>query len=126
MEKIYRQKLVLLQVSNEQKVNTFIGNFAKTSFELKRIFDCHDFLDLKCNIDFKDENEMDCKSYKSNAYCTKQGEEGSGWNQNIFGSIAKYYNKNNETPLVCPQCGCKLGNDIELTNHHHECIHTKI
>ena len=97
-----------------------------THFKSRRIFDFHNFLDLKCNIDFKDENEMDCKSYKSNAYCTKQGEEGSGWNQNIFGSIAKYYNKNNETPLVCPQCGCKLGNDIELTNHHHECIHNMI
>ena len=68
---------------------------------------------------------MDCESYKSNAYCTKLGEEGYGWNQNIYGSIAKYYNKNNETPLVCPQCGCKLGNDIELTNHQYEHILTK-
>ena len=66
--------------------------------------------ELKCNINFTDETGTDCESYKINEYCTKTGEEGMGWKRNIFGSLEKYLNKNNESALVCPQCGCKPGN----------------
>ena len=66
-----------------------------------------------CNINFTDETGTNCESYKLNDYCTKTGEEGQGWKRNTFGSIEKYLNKDNESALVCPQCGCKPGN-LEL------------
>ena len=66
--------------------------------------------EVKCNPDFKDENGEDCRKYLDQKYCTTNGEQGVGWTPTY--PIHSFLNKKGESPLACPQCGCKLGNII--------------
>ena len=62
-----------------------------------------------CNLNFDqwlDSNGNGCESYKTNNWCTPDGNEGSNWNREKQGYFMHYIN-NGFTAYNCPQCGCK-------------------
>ena len=84
---------------------------------------------MKCNSDFADESGTTCDKYAKNKYCTNTGEKGDGWDEKTYPyPISSYLNENGESPLVCPQCGCKLGNNVKLNVciKHLVCFYTKL
>lgn len=68
------------------------------------------FEDLKCKANFTDDGGLTCDKYLKREYCTITGKAGKGWDTDTYGyPIQSYLNKDGDSPLVCPQCGCKLG-----------------
>ena len=67
--------------------------------------------EITCNPNFIDELGSNCQRYLDQKYCTIRGEEGDGWSLTTY-PIQSYLNKDGESPLVCPHCGCKLGNNF--------------
>ena len=45
--------------------------------------------------------------YEEDDFCTSDGEYGSGWDFDAYGSFDDDVNEYGETAMVCPQCGCQ-------------------
>ena len=42
-------------------------------------------------------------------WCTEEGAQGPRWNEVEYGPLKDYKNRHDESPLVCPGCGCGKG-----------------
>ena len=86
-------------VSNNLKYQE-INNFAFFSLCIHTYIQVLDFFSVSCNPNWSDEFGHDCQDWLDKGWCTSSG----------FSSGYYYVNDFGQTPLVCPECGCKEGN----------------